>query len=86
MSVKTNIKDFYGRVIGTVVEENNGDKTIKDFYGRPLGYYKKGRNVTTDFYGRVVASASSPTSFSQAASKASPSSSGNTLLKSSQEG
>lgn len=32
MSVKTNIKDFYGRVIGTVVEENNGDKTIKDFY------------------------------------------------------
>ena len=29
MSVKTNIKDFYGRVIGTVVEENNGDKTIK---------------------------------------------------------
>lgn len=56
MSVKTNIKDFYGRVIDTVVEENNGDKTIKDFYGRPLGYYKKGRNVTTDFYGRVVAS------------------------------
>ena len=34
MSVKTNIKDFYGRVIGTVGEENNGDKTIKDFYGR----------------------------------------------------
>lgn len=29
MSVKTNIKDFYGRVIGTVVEENNGDKTIQ---------------------------------------------------------
>ena len=56
MSVKTNIKDFYGRVIGTVVEESNGDKTIKDFYGRPLGYYKTGRNVTTDFYGRVVAS------------------------------
>lgn len=43
-------------MIGTVVEENNGDKTIKDFYGRPLGYYKKGRNVTTDFHGRVVAS------------------------------
>ena len=30
MSVKTNIKDFYGRVIGTVVEENNGDKTINN--------------------------------------------------------
>ena len=51
-----NIDPATGRVIGTVVEENNGDKTIKDFYGRPLGYYKKGRNVTTDFYGRVVAS------------------------------
>ena len=41
---------------GNVNIEINGDKTIKDFYGRPLGYYKKGRNVTTDFYGRVVAS------------------------------
>ena len=43
-------------MIGTVVEESNGDKTIKDFYGRPLGYYKEGRNVTTEYYGRVVAS------------------------------
>ena len=42
---------FDGRVIGTVVEEDNGDKTIKDFSGRHLGYYKKGRNVTTHFYG-----------------------------------
>jgi hypothetical protein len=56
MAKKTDIKDFYGRVIGTVVEESNGDKAIKDFYGRPLGYYKKSRDVTTDFYGRVVAS------------------------------
>ena len=56
MSVKTNIKDFYGRVIGMVVEENNGDKTIKDFYGRPLGYYKKGRIVTRFFLGGVGAS------------------------------
>ena len=56
MSVKTNIKDFYGRVIGTVVEESNGDKTIKDCYGRPLGSYKNGRNVPADCYGRVVAS------------------------------
>lgn len=56
MANKVDIKDFYGRVIGTVVEESNGDKTIKDFYGRPLRYYKKSRDVTTDFYGRVVAS------------------------------
>lgn len=56
MANKVEIKDFYGRVIGTVIEESNGDKTIKDCYGRPLGYYKKSRDVTTDFYGRVVAS------------------------------
>ena len=56
MANKVDIKDFDGRVIGTVIEESNGDKTIKDFYGRPLGYYKKSRDVTTDFYGRVVAS------------------------------
>ena len=56
MANKVEIKDFYGRVIGTVIEESNGDKTIKDFCGRPLGYYKKSRDVTTDFYGRVVAS------------------------------
>ena len=56
MANKVEIKDFYGRVIGTVIEKSNGDKTIKDIYGRPLGYYKKSRDVTTDFYGRVVAS------------------------------
>ena len=56
MANKVDIKDFYGRVIGTVIEESNGDKTIKDVYGRPLGDYKKSRDVTTDFYGRVVAS------------------------------
>ena len=56
MANKVDIKDFYGRVIGTVIEESNGDKTIKGFYDRPLGYYKKSRDVTTDFYGRVVAS------------------------------
>ena len=39
MANKVDIKDFYGRVIGTVIEESNGDKTIKDFYGRPLGYW-----------------------------------------------
>lgn len=56
MSKSTTIKDWTGKVIGTVIEESNGDKTIKDFYGRPLGYYKKSRDVTTDFYGRIIAS------------------------------
>ena len=49
------IKDFYGRVIGTIENMPNGDKTVRDFYGKILGFYKKSSNVTTDFYGRIVA-------------------------------
>ena len=37
MSNKENIKDFYGRVIGTIITKPNGDKVIKDFYGRVVG-------------------------------------------------
>lgn len=51
---KEYIKDFYGRVIGTLETKSNGDKTIKDFYGRLKGTYLKNKNVTKDFYGRVI--------------------------------
>lgn len=51
---KENIKDFYGRVIGTIETKSNGDKIIKDFYGRLKGTYIKNRNITKDFYGRVI--------------------------------
>ena len=54
MSNKENIKDFYGRVIGTIITKPNGDKVIKDFYGRVKGTYIKRSNYTKDFYGRVV--------------------------------
>lgn len=50
------IKDFYGRVIGTVETYSNGDKRIKDFYGRLKGEYKAKDNITKDFYGRVIGS------------------------------
>lgn len=53
--MKTPIKDFYGKIIGYIEEDSNGNKTVKDFYGRILGYYKKSQNVTTDFYGRKIA-------------------------------
>lgn len=48
------IKDFYGRVIGTIETYSNGDKRIKDFYGRLKGSYLKKQNITKDFYGRYV--------------------------------
>lgn len=50
----TKLKDFYGRVIGTIEEDSKGNKIIKDFYGRVQGKYDKNLNITKDFYGRVV--------------------------------
>ena len=49
------IRDFYGKIIGKLQYEPNGDVVVRDFYGRILGYYIKSRDVTTDFYRRVVA-------------------------------
>ena len=53
---KQEIRDFYGRVIGTIETDDwTGNKTARDFYGRVLGTWEKRLDVTRDFYGRVVA-------------------------------
>lgn len=52
---KQTIKDFYGKIIGYIETDGQGNKTVRDFYNRILGYYKKSQNVTTDFYGRIIA-------------------------------
>ena len=52
---ETVIKDFYGKILGKIEVQSNGDKVVKDFYGRILGYYRKSQDITTDFYGRIVA-------------------------------
>ncbi len=49
------VRDFYGRVLGTITTDNTGNKVVRDFYGRILGRYDKKQNVTRDFYGRIVA-------------------------------
>ena len=47
------IKDFYGKVIGSI--ETQGTKQIaRDFYGRIVGRYDSADNKTKDFYGRIV--------------------------------
>lgn len=47
------IKDFYGRVLGTV--ETQGTKQIvKDFYGKLVATYDSKDNFTRDFYGKVI--------------------------------
>ena len=47
------IKDFYGRVIGSIEEVGN-KQIARDFYGRILGSYNKTDNFTRDFYGRII--------------------------------
>ena len=48
------IKDFYGKIIGSIEELPNGDRIAKDFYGKILGRYCKAQGVTKDFYGRII--------------------------------
>ena len=52
---KDRIKDWTGKIIGTIETDKNGDKTVRDFYGRIKGRYNKRADVTTDFYGRRIA-------------------------------
>ena len=49
------VRDFHGRILGTITTDATGNKIVRDFYGRVLGKYDKVNNVTRDFYGRVVA-------------------------------
>ena len=51
---KEYIRDFYGKILGSVETDSKGDKTVRDFYGRILGYYDKVNNVTRDFYKKIV--------------------------------
>lgn len=47
------VKDFYGKVLGSV--ETQGNKQIaRDFYGKILGTYNSTDNYTRDFYGRIL--------------------------------
>lgn len=55
MNDKQFIKDFYGRVIGSIETDSTGNKIVKDFYGRVQGRYDKKLNLTKDFYGRTIA-------------------------------
>ena len=49
------LRDFYGRIIGYIETDNQGNRTIRDKYRKILGYYDKKSNVTRDFYKRIIA-------------------------------
>lgn len=55
MNNKQIIRDFYGRILGSITTDSVGNKVARDFYGRIVGKYDKKNNVTRDFYGRIVA-------------------------------
>ena len=55
MTDKETIRDFYGRILGTITTDSLGNKVARDFYGKIVGRYDKTNNVTRDIYGRVVA-------------------------------
>lgn len=56
MSRTEYVKDFAGRVLAIYEFADNGDIAVRDFSTRfILGYYRASRDVTTDFYGRVLA-------------------------------
>lgn len=48
------IRDFYGKILGSIETDFSGNKIVKDFYGRILGRYNKKQDVTRDFYGKIV--------------------------------
>lgn len=48
------IRDFNGTILGYIYVDGKGDKTVKDFTGKILGYYYADRDVTTNFYGKIL--------------------------------
>ena len=55
MSERILIRDASLKIIGKIDVEPNGDKVIRNFYGTILGKYNAARDITYDFYGRIVA-------------------------------
>ena len=55
MNDKQIIRDFYGRTLGTITTDAQGNKEVRDFYGHLLGRYDAKSDITRDFYGRTVA-------------------------------
>ncbi|MBQ8287337.1 MAG: hypothetical protein IJX76_01020 [Clostridia bacterium] len=50
------IKDSAYRPIAILTYEDNGDIKVQDWQSRMIvGYYRKSRDVTTDFHGRIIA-------------------------------
>lgn len=52
--MKEPVRDFYGRVVGWVETDNEGNQIIRAFSGRIIAKYDKRFDVTREFSGRVI--------------------------------
>jgi len=54
------IKNRTGKILGVIRYHDNGDQTALSYPGyKILGYYRASRNVTTDYYGRILSNGNS---------------------------
>ena len=54
MATEEKIKDWTGRLLGTVETDSRGNKKVKDWTGKLLGYYDASKNITTDWCGKKL--------------------------------
>lgn len=48
------LKDLYGRPLGWIEEDKDGNQQLKNQNLRIVGFYDKQKNRTTDFFGRYI--------------------------------
>lgn len=48
------IKEYSGRILGTIETDGRGNKTVKSYGGRILGYYDASQDVTKEYGGRIL--------------------------------
>lgn len=53
MTKKDFIKNAYGRILGSIEEDERGNKTLKNEYGMILGRYNASDDTTRDEYGYI---------------------------------
>ena len=49
------LRNYQGKILGTIETKPNGDKIVRNFLGKILGKYDKKQDVTRDFLGKILA-------------------------------
>lgn len=65
------IKDYYGKILGSIETDTSGNKVAKDYFGLILGFYDKKSDTTQDRLRHIIARGDSVVSlvFQHAAKK-----------------